>query len=65
MNGKPVIDRAAVEQRLRSRGLRMPAEDLQPFAELVAMLDAAADTVRAPLPVSAEPANVLRLPRSG
>jgi hypothetical protein len=42
----------------------MPAEDLEPFAELVAMLDAAAEAVRAPLPVAAEPANVLMLPRT-
>jgi hypothetical protein len=42
----------------------MPAEDLEPFAELVAMLDTAAEAVRAPLPVTAEPANVLMLPRA-
>jgi hypothetical protein len=64
MSGKAAIDRTAIEQRLRSRGLRMPAEDLEPFAELVAMLDAAAEVVRAPLPVAAEPANVLMLPRT-
>jgi hypothetical protein len=51
----------SMEDRLRARGLRMPPEDLVPFTELVVALDEAAETVRAPLPVSAEPAGVLRL----
>ena len=52
-----------IEDRLRAIGLTMPAEDLVPLSELVGMLDLAAEVLRAPLPVSAEPANVLVLPR--
>ena len=52
-----------IEDRLRAIDLRMPPEDLAPLAALVGMLDLAAEVLRAPLPVSAEPANVLVLPR--
>ncbi|MBP0445919.1 hypothetical protein J8J14_14170 [Roseomonas sp. SSH11] len=56
-------DIALLEKRLQAIGLRLPAGDLGPLAELVAMLDEAGQIVRAPLPVSAEPAPVLVLPR--
>ena len=51
-----------MEARLRARLPGLAAEDIAPVAALVAMLDAAAETLRAPLPVSAEPAGILVLP---
>ena len=53
------------EARIRARLPAMAEEDIAPLAALVAMLDEAAEALRAPLPVSAEPAAVLVLPARG
>ena len=53
----------SLEERLRARALRLPADENAAMAEIVATLDDAARAVRAPLPVSAEPAAAMRLPR--
>jgi hypothetical protein len=63
MSAEAAMETGSFEERLRARGLRIPAEDLGPLAELVAGLDDAAEAVRSPLPVSAEPAILLVLPR--
>ncbi|MFH5926946.1 hypothetical protein [Roseomonas xinghualingensis] len=64
MSGETVMERPRLEERLHACGLRLPPEDLAPLDELITILDQAAEVVRAPLPVSAEPANVLVLPHT-
>jgi len=65
MSGKTVLDPAGLEERLRALKLRLAPEDLVPLGEMIVMLEEAAEVVRAPLPVSAEPANVLVLASFG
>jgi len=53
----------SMTERLRVQGLRLPPGEEEAMAVVLATLEAAAEAVRAPLPVSAEPAAVLILPK--
>jgi hypothetical protein len=58
------MDETTFEVRLARTGLKPAKEDLPALQALVADLDRAADSIRAPRPYSEEPLSAFRLKRA-